>query len=196
MKERFDSSYVRFGGRQALARHVACRMFDLAGAYRRYRAIDWGRVRRVVFVCSGNICRSPYAERRFRAWGIPAASAGLRGDAGSKPPPEAVRHARALGVSMEDHAARAFDPGAIVPGDLVAVFEPSQAREVRRLLGARAGVQVTLVGLWGRPAVPYIHDPYALSDAYFLACYERIDAALEAIRERLAAASERGVLAS
>jgi protein-tyrosine-phosphatase len=182
---------ARFGGRRALVRHLFSRLLAAVGAYRRYLDLDWSRIRRVVFVCRGNICRSPYAELSLRARGIRAASAGLDATPGSRSPESAVRNAAALGVSLGEHTARAWETMAIEGGDLIAVFEPEHAAEVSPRIQGRDGVQVTLVGIWARPPYPYIHDPYALPDAYFRACYSRIDSALEEIRDRIEAARGR-----
>ena len=152
-------------------------------------SVFWSRVRRVVFLCLGNICRSPYAERRMLAWGIPSRSAGFAGVAGDRSPPEAVRGALARGISLEPHRALPLDAMKFEEGDLVALFEPAHADQIRKLLEYRPDIQVTLVGLWSRPPMPYLHDPYALSDDYFDACYERIDDALEGMRARIQSAS-------
>jgi protein-tyrosine phosphatase len=180
----------------ALARSLVHRALAAAGAYRRYQRVDWSRVRRVVFLCVGNICRSPYAERRLLDWGIPSRSAGFSGKAGEPSPAAAVRCALARGVSLDQHRALPLEEMKFVEGDLVAVFEPQHADMIREGLGDRAGVQVTIVGLWSRPPAPYLHDPYALSDDYFDACYQRIDAALEGIRDRIRSAAEDRASAS
>jgi len=181
----FDLRATRFGGRRAFARHLLSRAGLAAGAYRSYRAIDWRRVRRVVFVCRGNICRSPYAERGLVARGFPAISAGLDCAAGSVPPPAALRVAAARGVALDGHGARPLDSVTLQPGDLVAAFEPGHAAALARAFQGRDDVQVTLVGAWSRPPFPYLHDPYALSDAYFDVCYSRIDDALDRIRQQI-----------
>jgi protein-tyrosine phosphatase len=74
---------------------------------------------KVLFVCTGNICRSPTAEGVFRhlahAEGLGgklvAASAGTDSyHAGEKPDPRAVKIARAHGVAIDHLKARAITP--------------------------------------------------------------------------------------
>src|SRR5262245_66201200 len=66
-----------FGGYRAYLNHVRSRCALVLGAYRSLGRIEWSRVRRLVFVCHGNVCRSPYAEARVRQRGVRAASFGL-----------------------------------------------------------------------------------------------------------------------
>jgi low molecular weight phosphotyrosine protein phosphatase len=44
------------------------------GGLRHFEHVEWNRVTRLVFVCRGNICRSPYAEVRARRLGLNAIS--------------------------------------------------------------------------------------------------------------------------
>ena len=73
-----------YGRRQGLLRHAGCLVRRLLGFYRPFARVDWGRVERVVFVCQGNICRSPYAEARGREVGLPASSFGLGAGVGGR----------------------------------------------------------------------------------------------------------------
>lgn len=78
----------------------------------------------VLFVCTGNICRSPVAERLFRARLRPDApvtvsSAGTRGLVGRGIDPPSADALRALGVDPAGHAARRLDPAVLARTDLV-----------------------------------------------------------------------------
>lgn len=163
-----------YGGKRALLRHVAARMRLLANGFREFRSVRWSEVERVVFVCKGNICRSPYAEARARAMGLPTASFGL--GAGQQKPadPQALAAAAARDLDLSGHRSlhrRAFR---LEPNDLLVGMEPWQARDLRQLEDVQQG-QVTLLGLWSRPQRPHIQDPYGLSRAYFNICFRIID---------------------
>src|SRR5260370_29706063 len=69
-----------FGTYRGLIRLVLAWLEYLTGRYRQFKQIRWERVARVVFVCHGDICRSPYAERRAVSVGLPAPSFGLSAD--------------------------------------------------------------------------------------------------------------------
>ena len=68
------------------------------GLYRQYGPADRGEVRRLVFVCKGNICRSPFAEAVARAAGADAVSYGLDARDGLPANPSAIRTARKFGL--------------------------------------------------------------------------------------------------
>ena len=71
-----------FGTYRGLKRLALAWLENLTGRYRQFKRIRWERVARVVFVCHGNVCRSPYAEGRAVNFGLPAASFGFSADSG------------------------------------------------------------------------------------------------------------------
>ena len=154
--------------------------------------IDARSVRRVVFVCQGNICRSPFAEFAARQAGMRAASFGLA-TGGSVPAfPLAAETARSFGVDLMPHRARDMADFRLEPGDLVLAME---LRHLRRLRSKLAGqpVQVSLLGLWASQPRAHIHDPHRLNAEYFQTCFSVITASLQglAVRLRDAPVSER-----
>ena len=138
----------------------------------------------VLFVCAGNICRSPLAAallaRALRArsrHGIAVASAGLvaiENDVAI----EATRAAgRRVGVDLSGHRARRFHAALVGPGDLVLVMEKSQRDEVL----AASGLAPQAVRLLGSllPGPEEIADPGGQDEAAFTFCAERIAACVE-----------------
>lgn len=94
----------------------------------------------VLFVCHGNICRSPFAERVFReeAGSHPALDVGSSGfypEAGRSSPEEAVAAARRRGIALEDHRSRVLDEDALRRlgrgHRLLFVMSPNQRRKLR-----------------------------------------------------------------
>jgi protein-tyrosine phosphatase len=122
----------RWGSGRGLARLLLSQGGRLLGRYRRFERIDWSRVERLVFVCSGNICRSPYAERRVAETGYPSISLALRGDAGRPADPAARAAAKRVGIELGEHRAATVDGAALFRGDLLVAMEPWQARMLRR----------------------------------------------------------------
>lgn len=161
----------------------ACR---LRGDYARFERIEWSRVSRCVFVCRGNICRSPYAEQRALRLGLRVSSFGLRAVAGGQADPHATAAADRRGIDLRPHAASCVEAFVPQPGDLLIAMEPEQARQ----LAARfpEPVQVTLLGLWSRPRRPHLHDPKDLCDRYFDTAFAVIDDALAGIQARIGTA--------
>ncbi|HEX2293425.1 MAG TPA: hypothetical protein VHH55_08930 [Gaiellaceae bacterium] len=74
---------------------------------------------RVLFVCTGNICRSPFAEAVARREGLDAESAGLEAYAGAGPTGDAIAVARELGYDISSHRARPLSAEMVERADVV-----------------------------------------------------------------------------
>jgi protein-tyrosine phosphatase len=150
----WDPAGVRssFGTYRGLIRLALAWLENLTGRYRQFKQIRWGRVVRIVFVCHGNICRSPYAEGRAVSFGLPAASFGLSADSGAPADPSACRLAARRGIELVRHCARDVVDFELQTGDLLVAMEPRQARRISGFLPP-GSYQLTLLGLWSRPPV-------------------------------------------
>ncbi len=168
----------RFGTWRGLVRTLLGNLELLAGRLRPFMLRRPDAVRRVVFVCHGNICRSAYAHHEALKYGLNVASLGLSTNTGGRSPAPALAAAGRCGLDLRGHRAtdwKDFKPQA---GDLFLVMEVRQAHELRRRLGGRADVQIGLLGMWCAPPMPHLHDPYTLSDAYFDRCFQRVGQAV------------------
>lgn len=174
----------RFGTYRGLIRLLLAWIENLTGRYRQFKQIRWELVERVVFVCHGNICRSPYAERRAASHGLPTVSFGLSADCGAPADPSACRIAAHRGIELSQHCARDAASFEFRSGDLLVVMEPRQARSISAHFPS-ASCQLTLLGLWSRPPRPHIHDPHRLTEAYWERCFDVIDSAVQSIAERV-----------
>ena len=173
----------RYGGKKDMLRIFLGRARLALGGYGEYRSIRWGDVERLVFVCTGNICRSPYAEFRARQLGVSAISCGIHANNAGEPNADAVRNARRRGIDFAEARSRPAARSIFLPGDLVLAMEPWQGLEVSSRLPN--GAQLTLTGLWSAPATPWIPDPYGRSDAYFQRCFDVIDHAVSEVQARM-----------
>jgi protein-tyrosine phosphatase len=174
----------QFGTYRGLVRTALGYLELVSGRLGPFRLRQPDSVRRVVFVCLGNICRSAYAHQVAQRAGMNVASLGLSTTTGVGSPEQAVAAAGRLGVDMARHRACDWADFQVQAGDLFLVMEVRQAHELRRRLGNRSDVQVCLLGMWCKPAMPHLHDPFTLSDAYFDTCFRRVEQAVT----RLAAA--------
>jgi len=164
----------RFGTWRGLVRLLLSYGEQAAGRLRPFQLRHPEQVRRLVFVCLGNICRSAYAEQVARAEGLACASLGLATTTGAASPDEALAAAARAGVAMAAHRACDWKDFKLQPGDLLLVMEVRQARELQRRLGGRSDVQLALLGNWCTPVMPHLHDPFTLSPGYFDQCFARV----------------------
>lgn len=138
---------------------------------------DPAAIRRLVFVCHGNICRSAFVDVLARKHGLNSASFGLS-TANDKPAHLPVTTAAAeMGHDLGAHRSLRVQDYQPAEGDLLLAME---TRHLRKLAAdpALAAIPRTLLGLYTRPKTPHLHDPYQLSDAYTRICLERIATAL------------------
>ncbi len=163
---------------------------------RAWRAVQDARSSSVVFLCNGNICRSPYGEAALRR----ALPAGFRSSirvssmgllwAGRPAPPVAQECAAAHGVDLSGHLSVAFDYRAVPPDELLVVMTAEQAREVWRRSKVRRRV-VLLGDLDPRADGPRdIADPVDQPYPVFDACYTRIDRCVAELARALTAEGE------
>ena len=153
-----------------------------------------GGVRSVVFVCTGNIYRSPFAAKAFAQ----ALGSGLRGElaigsAGligpGRPAPEVARAAAAArGCELTSHTSRLLTHADLEMNDLVVVMEPRQRGVIRSRLGPLRGPVLVLGDLDDRgcsergiPA-PWSGGPDDVANAYdrILRCVRVLARAVEA----------------
>ena len=109
--------------------------------------------RRVLFVCLGNICRSPTAEAVFRdllqrqaaELGIEVDSAGTHGYHVGDPPDErAVEAARRRGIDMSRLRARVIEEGDFERFDLVLAMDEENYHRLRKLAPPQHAERVRL----------------------------------------------------
>ena len=93
---------------------------------------------RVLFVCIGNVCRSPFGERllaeRVRGSGIEVASAGVAAMVGAEMSPEAAVLLQEYGGTADGFVARQLTPSMLREADLVL----TATRELRSRVLAEA----------------------------------------------------------
>lgn len=160
----------RFGTKRGLVRFIKVHINYLLGKYHAYEQVDWPKVKRLVFICQGNVCRSPFAEAVARANGLDAVSYGLATDGRTSVNPIASRVAMSFGIDMTQHVSKPFHINNLRPGDLLIGMEPDHYGALMAH-DLPQGVQVSLMGLLnGRTKVPYLHDPYDLTYEYYKTC--------------------------
>jgi protein-tyrosine phosphatase len=179
-----------YGSKRAFIRGLKYSLLQSLGYLRKLRDIDFDRVRNLVIVCSGNVCRSPFGEMYARHLGLQAESFGLDCRGGDPPDARVAELAKELGISHCSHATRNIGDYRPSSDDLVIVMEPDHLDKLPPEV--RETAQVTLAPLWANDARIYLHDPFSGSPVYFRNCAATLVEALDTIAERLHAKSNNG----
>lgn len=145
--------------------------------------------RRVLFVCTGNICRSPTAEGVLRALAARAGlevavdSAGLiEAHAGEPPDPRAQAAAARRGYDLGALRARRLRPEDLETHDHVWVMDRGHLNQLNRRYGVRSNVRLFLEaaapdGVRARE----VPDPYLGETAAFEAVLDLVEAGCRAV---------------
>ena len=135
----------------------------------------------VLFVCTGNICRSPMAEYLARDLAGDRArftSAGTIAIDGHPPSPGAVAAMAEIGIDLRLHGARPLEEALAAQPDIVFCMTGLHRKAVSRAAGP--GVRVELLD----PGGGEIDDPYGMDTDDYRRSRDEIAGAL---RARLAA---------
>ena len=143
----------------------------------------------ILFLCLGNICRSPLAEGAARAAFADAGIAATLDSAGTgdwhvgRPPdPRALAEARRRGVDISDLRARQLSPGDFTRFDLILAADAENLRAARALAPADATARLMLMldMVPGR-AGDSVTDPYYGADDGFAKTWGDVSAVAAAL---------------
>ncbi|MCW2601108.1 MAG: ptpA3 [Frankiales bacterium] len=145
---------------------------------------------RVVFVCTGNICRSPTAEAVLRhrvteaglAHAIHVSSAGTGGwHVGDDADPRSLRALGSRGYALR-HRARQFRADWFDEHELVVALDSGHLEELRQL---RPGAEVHLLREWDPKGPGDVPDPYYGDEEGFEQVLDIVERSCEGLLEEL-----------
>ncbi len=148
--------------------------------------------KRILFVCTANICRSPMAETIFnalaeeRGLAYRAESAGVAALTDEDIAPNARAALDEVGIYAEDHRARRVSEEMLEEADLVLTMGPRHVAALGRSFGSLSGKVYSLpqyaLGASGEEGIP---DPYGHTMTAYRASVRQLLECVEGVVERL-----------
>jgi protein-tyrosine phosphatase len=168
-----------YGSKRGLLRYFGYKVKTACGAYRQYKNIDQRKVKRLVFICKGNICRSSLAEAYGRSLGFNCISCGISCENGFPADDRALQFSSSHSLNLADHRTTHIGNVGFEDTDLLVLMEPDHLPAVEK--SHINGAQLTFAGLWLKSKNVYIHDPYSSEYGYFAICADKIGVSTEGI---------------
>jgi protein-tyrosine phosphatase len=190
-------TYLRLGA--AGSEYFRLRVADIAGL----RAENERRApigsRSFVFVCFGNIMRSPMAEALFHRTvaaadlkGITATSAGIHATPGTAAHPWSLQAAPDFGVSLGDHRSRLLTPEIVAKSDAIFVMDfQNKAEMVTLFPESRERVRLLSAYSPGPLHGREIRDPFYADVQGTRECYRTIQECIQNLVQELDSGSSR-----
>ena len=148
---------------------------------------------RLLFVCTGNTCRSPMAAviaRRAVAelgWqGFEVRSAGVAAFDGAHASGGALRAAAGNGLDLSEHGATPLTPELVQWADLILVMSPSHLMRVVELgRGENAALITSFAEGREEDSTASVPDPIGGSDEHYLETFELLERLIARAFQRL-----------
>lgn len=143
----------------------------------------------IIFVCSGNTCRSPMAEAFAKDWvrrnapreAFSISSAGIHAADGFDASAQAICVMESMGLSLAFHSTRRFTQS-LVGNSLIVAMTDAQAQVARRIA---PNARVVTIAAWAGYGLQDIVDPFGRGFEAYDICARQIRSLVEAGMKRM-----------
>ncbi len=148
------------------------------------------RIESILFVCTGNICRSPMAEgmlkdrlEKGKKTGFRVSSAGTWGLEGENAASHALSVCREKGIDISEHKARRLTERMVREGDLIVVMEFDHFHAILEMCpdADKKTRMLTQFGVNKRNFYEPVPDPYGRRKRQYVKCFEQMDKHMEVL---------------
>ena len=147
------------------------------------------KVNSMLFICYGNICRSPFAEKMAKQIfqvqdSVVFASAGIHVESPMQPTATAIDAAIQYGVDLKDHLSKSISYNMMESYDMILTMESWQQIYLNKLF-AEFSDKIFLLPLFRNNKnmdtyhIYNIQDPFGRTKDDFMNCYEHIKNSIE-----------------
>ncbi|MEW6680111.1 MAG: low molecular weight protein arginine phosphatase [bacterium] len=143
---------------------------------------DKGRLKRVLFVCTGNSCRSVMAEKYIQSLnlGVETLSCGISALEGLDLPPLTKRVLENYGIPVACHVIRQISSDMVSWADIIFAMERYQEQRVISLFKEASG-KIHLLSEYAKEEDPEIPDPFGGSIEAYETCFLKIKRCIDKI---------------
>ena len=147
-------------------------------------------MKRIITICSGNLCRSPMAERLVKreandsGLSVAVISMGTLGLEARQAPREVIAVMEELGLDLRNHRSQGISLGILRHADTILVMEAAHERHLVKL---DPGLQPKIVyagSLDPDDPTLEVEDPIGKDRETYLRCRDRLVRIASAMRER------------
>ena len=121
-------------------------------------------VRKIAFICLGNICRSPFAAHLAQEQIAMAeiVSAGFHHKVGRPSPDKMVQIGSDFGIDLTRHRSQLVNAQLLKDADLILVMDFANMQQMEKAFPQQLA-RTTMLGLFASTPKPNIPDPYTAS---------------------------------
>lgn len=141
----------------------------------------------ILFVCKGNICRSPFAQyyaQKILPKSINILSSGYYPETGRLCPMKAIKAAKEFGIQLENHQSTLITKELIQDAQIIYIFD-EENRQILDSLFPFAKRKIYLLGTLIENSPTIISDPYGKKYSQYKRTYELISHFIDIINNSL-----------